>query len=240
MVLVFLGGGLLYLCLGVVMIEYDCWIMFCKFFVDLWCVCEEIVQFVVCLIVEDGLDYVGVKCKVVCQLLGDLCVVGEWLLDNDQIEEELCEYFVLFQSDMQLDELCCLCEIVFDWMCWFVEFYFYVMGVVLNGIVNVYLDIYLQVFIDNLKDVVIYLLNQNVQYDVFEMWYFVGCGDVEMFSFLWCLWCDVDVIGIYFVLYVSDDLCGVVKVDVCGCVFCVDVVVLCVFVVVGQVFFELE
>lgn len=40
--------------------------MFKCFIFDFVCVWEEIVIIVVCMIVEDGVDYVIVKCKVVC------------------------------------------------------------------------------------------------------------------------------------------------------------------------------
>ena len=118
-------------------------------------------------------------------MLGDTRVAGEWLPDNDQIEEELREYLALFQSDTQPDELRRLREIALDWMRRLAEFHPYVTGAVLNGTANAHSDIHLQAFTDNPKDVAIYLLNQNVQYDVSETRHFAGRADVETLSFLW-------------------------------------------------------
>lgn len=146
---------------------------------------EEIAQSAARLIAEDGQDYAGAKRKAARQLLGDSRVAGEWLPDNDQIEEELREYLALFQSDTQPDELRRLREIALDWMGRLAEFHPYVTGAVLNGTANAHSDIHLQAFTDNPKDVAIYLLNQNVQYDVSETRHFAGRGDVETLSFLW-------------------------------------------------------
>lgn len=146
---------------------------------------EEIAQSAARLIAEDGLDYAGAKRKAARQLLGDTRVAGEWLPDNDQIEEELREYLALFQSDTQPDELRRLREIALDWMRRLAEFHPYVTGAVLNGTANAHSDIHLQAFTDNPKDVAIYLLNQNVQYDVSETRHFAGRADVETLSFLW-------------------------------------------------------
>ncbi|HGL6861313.1 TPA: UDP-N-acetylmuramate--alanine ligase, partial [Burkholderia multivorans] len=172
---------------------------------------EEIAQSAARLIAEDGLDYAGAKRKAARQLLGDTRVAGEWLPDNDLIEEELREYLALFQSDTQPDELRRLREIALDWMRRLAEFNPYVTGAVLNGTANAHSDIHLQTFTDNPKDVAIYLLNQNVQYDVSETRHFAGRGDVETLSFLWRPRRDMDAIGIHVALYASDDLRGAVK-----------------------------
>lgn len=51
------------------------------------------------LIAEEGLDYASAKRKAARQVVGQARVAGEWLPDNDQIEEEIREYQALFQSD---------------------------------------------------------------------------------------------------------------------------------------------
>ncbi|NIF45301.1 UDP-N-acetylmuramate--alanine ligase, partial [Burkholderia sp. Tr-862] len=177
---------------------------------------EEIAQSAARLIAEDGLDYASAKRKAARQLFGDTRVAGEWLPDNDLIEEELREYLALFQSDTQPDELRRLREIALDWMRRLAEFNPYVTGAVLHGTANEHSDIHLQIFTDNPKDVAIYLLNQNVQYDVSETRHFAGRADVETLSFLWRPRRDVDAIGIHVALYASDDLRGAGKADARG------------------------
>ena len=197
-------------------IEYDCRIMSRKPLVDPRRAREEIAQSAARLIAEDGLDYASAKRKAARQLFGDTRVAGEWLPDNDLIEEELREYLALFQSDTQPDELRRLREIALDWMRRLAEFNPYVTGAVLNGTANAHSDIHLQIFTDNPKDVAIYLLNQNVQYDVSETRHFAGRADVETLSFLWRPRRDVDAIGIHVALYASDDLRGAFTADARG------------------------
>lgn len=219
---------------GPATIEYDCRIMSRKTLLDPRRVREEIAQSAARLIAEDGLDYAGAKRKAARQLLGDTRVAGEWLPDNDQIEEELREYLALFQSDTQPDELRRLREIALDWMRRLAEFHPYVTGAVLNGTANAHSDIHLQAFTDNPKDVAIYLLNQNVQYDVSETRHFAGRADVETLSFLWRPRRDVDAIGIHLALYASDDLRGAVKADARGRVARADAAALRALVEAGK------
>lgn len=143
---------------------------------------DEIALAAARLIAEDGLDYAGAKRKAARQVLGDSRIAGEWLPDNDQIEEELHEYLALFQSDTQPAELRRLRLVALAWMERLAAFNPYVAGAVLNGTANAHSDIHLQTFCDNHKDVAIYLLNQNIQYDVSETRHFAGRGDIETLS----------------------------------------------------------
>jgi hypothetical protein len=177
---------------------------------------EEIAQAAARLIAEDGRDYAGAKRKAARQLLGDTRVAGEWLPDNDLIEEELREYLALFHSDTQPAELRRLREVALDWMARLAEFNPYVTGAVLNGTANAHSDVHLQMFTDNPKEVAIYLLNENVQYDVSETRHFAGRGDVETLSFLWRGRRGAEPVGIHVSLYASDDLRGAVKADARG------------------------
>ena len=53
---------------------------------------EEIAIAAARMIAEDGLDYSTAKRKAARQVVGETKVGGEWLPDNDQIEEEIREY----------------------------------------------------------------------------------------------------------------------------------------------------
>lgn len=197
-------------------IEYDCRIMPRKPLLDPRRVREEIALAAARLIAEDGLDYASAKRKAARHLLGESRIAGEWLPDNDLIEAELHEYLALFQGDTQPAELERLRRVALDWMERLAPFSPYLAGAVLNGTANAHSDIHLQTFSDNQKEVAIYLLNQNIQYDVSETRHFAGRGDVETLSFLWRERRDSDAIGIHVALYDSDDLRGALRADARG------------------------
>ena len=180
---------------------------------------EEIAIAAARMIAEDGLDYSTAKRKAARQVVGETRVAGEWLPDNDQIEAEIREYQSLFQGDSQPALLLRLREIALDWMQRLAEFNPYLTGAVLGGTAGEHSDVHLQAFCDNPKDVAIYLLNANVQYDVSETRHFAGRGYVETLSFLWRPLNesrDADLVGIHVALYGTDDLRGAVRADARG------------------------
>lgn len=168
------------------------------------------------LIAEEGLDYSSAKRKAARQVVGQARVAGEWLPDNDQIEDEIREYQSLFQADSQPVVLRRLREIALDWMKRLAPFNPYLTGAVLNGTAGEHSDIHLQVFCDNAKEVAIYLLNANVQYDVSETRHFGGRGTVETLSFVSRATRDDDAVGVHVALYDTDDLRGAVRADARG------------------------
>ena len=89
----------------------------------------------------------------------------------------------------------------------------------LNGTAGEHSDVYLQAFCDNPKDVAIYFLNANVQYDVSETRHFAGRGYVETLSFMWRPEREAhgaDPVGVHVALYGTDDLRGAVRADARG------------------------
>src|SRR6201996_5679258 len=180
---------------------------------------EEIAIAAARMIAEDGLDYSTAKRKAARQVVGETRVSGDWLPDNDQIEEEIREYQSLFQGDTQPAVLRRLREIALDWMQRLAPFNPYLTGAVLGGTAGEHSDIHLQAFCDNPKEVAIYLLNQNLQYDVSETRHFAGRGYVETLSFLWrppSEGRDAESVGIHVALYGTDDLRGAVRADARG------------------------
>ncbi|OLL29889.1 UDP-N-acetylmuramate--alanine ligase [Burkholderia sp. SRS-W-2-2016] len=179
---------------------------------------EEIAIAAARLIAEDGLDYATAKRKAARQVVGETRVAGEWLPDNDQIEEEIREYQSLFQGDSQPALLRRLRVVAVDWMERLAPFNPYLTGAVLGGTAGEYSDVHLQVFCDNPKEVAIYLLNANIQYDVSETRHFAGRGYVETLSFLWRPPGEraADPVGIHLALYETDDLRGAVRADARG------------------------
>ena len=168
------------------------------------------------MIAEDGLDYATAKRKAARQVVGETRIDGSWLPDNDQIEEEIREYQALFQGDSQPLVLRRLREIALDWMQRLGAFNPFLTGAVLNGTAGEHSDIHLQIFCDNAKDVAIWLLNANVQYDVSETRHFAARGFVETLSFLWRPSRAEEPVGIHIALYNTDDLRGAVRADARG------------------------
>ncbi|CAB3763625.1 UDP-N-acetylmuramate--alanine ligase [Paraburkholderia humisilvae] len=180
---------------------------------------EEIAIAAARMIAEDGLDYSTAKRKAARQVVGETRVSGDWLPDNDQIEEEIREYQSLFQGDTQPAVLRRLREIALDWMQRLAPFNPYLTGAVLGGTAGEHSDIHLQAFCDNPKEVAIYLLNQNLPYDVSETRHFAGRGYVETLSFLWRPPSEgrgAESVGIHVALYGTDDLRGAVRADARG------------------------
>ena len=174
---------------------------------------EEIAIAAARMIAEDGLDYATAKRKAARQVVGETRIEGTWLPDNDQIEEEIREYQALFQSDSQPAVLRRLREIALDWMQRLEAFNPFLTGAVLNGTAGEHSDIHLQIFCDNAKDVAIWLLNANVQYDVSETRHFAARGLVETLSFMWRPSRAEEPVGIHVALYNTDDLRGAVRAD---------------------------
>ncbi|CBW73891.1 UDP-N-acetylmuramate--alanine ligase [Mycetohabitans rhizoxinica] len=176
---------------------------------------DEIAMVAARLIAEDGLDYASAKRKAARQIIGETRVAGEWLPDNDRIEEEIREYLALFHGDTQPGILRRLRKTALDWMARLAQFNPYLTGAVLNGTAGVHSDIHLQVFCDNPKEVAIHLLNAGIQYDVSETRHFAGRGAVETLSFI-ARDSDGNAVGLHVALYDTNDLRGAVRADARG------------------------
>jgi hypothetical protein len=177
---------------------------------------EEIAIAAARMIAEDGLDYATAKRKAARQVVGETRIEGTWLPDNDQIEEEIREYQALFLGESQPVVLRRLREIALEWMRRLEAFNPFLTGAVLNGTAGEHSDIHLQIFCDNAKDVVIWFLNANVQYDVSETRHFAARGYVETLSFMWQPSRAEEPVGIHVALYNTDDLRGAVRADARG------------------------
>ena len=137
------------------------------------------------MIAEDGADYASAKRKAARQILGDAKTRGEILPDNTQIEDEVRAYNELFFGDTQPARLLHLRQLAVQVMEELVRFNPYLTGAVLNGTAGEHSDIHLQLFTSSAKDVEIFLLNKNVNFEVSESNHFKGGqAMVETLSFL--------------------------------------------------------
>lgn len=158
------------------------------------------------LIAEDGADYATAKKKAAKQVLGNNKVRGEIMPDNQQIEEEVRKYNELFFGDRQPARLLHLRKLAVRLMEDLAQFSPYLTGAVLNGTAGEHSDIHLQLFPDSAKDVEIYLINKNVDFDVSESTHFKGHSEpVETVSFMW------QNEGVHLALYEMDDVRGALK-----------------------------
>jgi len=158
------------------------------------------------LIAEDGTDYGTAKRKAAKQIIGNAKIRGEIMPDNAQIEEEVRLYNALFFSKSQPARLLHLRKLALCMMEELSRFSPYLTGAVLNGTAGEHSDIHLQLFAESAKDVEIFLINKNIDFDVSEAPRFNGRADpVETVSFLW------KNEGVHLALYESDELRGAAR-----------------------------
>ena len=152
------------------------------------------------LIAEDGVDYASAKRKAAKQILGNSKIRGDVLPDNTMVEDEVRAYNALFFADTQPVRLRHLRQLALDLMSELTAFQPYLTGAVLNGTAGEHSDIHIQLFVDNTKEVAIYLLNKGVDFEFSESSHFNGRDEVEALSFLW------HNEGVHLALYDADDL----------------------------------
>ena len=167
----------------------------------------EIAALAARMIAEDGADYGSAKRKAAKQLLGDARVRGDILPDNAQVEDEVRIYNEIFFGETQPARLRQLRQTAALLMSELQAFSPHLTGAVLNGTANAQSDIHLQLFADSAKDVEIFLMNKNMQFEVSETPHFKGRGNepVETVSFMWH---DE---GVHLALYQTDDFRGALR-----------------------------
>jgi hypothetical protein len=163
------------------------------------------------MIAEDGADYGTAKRKAARQILGNNKVRGEFMPDNAQIEDEVRLYNELFFGDTQPARLLHLRKLAVRLMDDLAQFSPYLTGAVLNGTAGEHSDIHLQLFAESAKDVEIFLLNRNMDFELSEGSHFRGGSEpVETVSFMW------HGEGVHLALYETDELRGAVKANAEG------------------------
>jgi hypothetical protein len=128
----------------------------------------EIAALAARMIAEDGADYGSAKRRAAKQLLGNQKIKGDILPDNSQVESEVREYNALFFGDSQPQRLLNLRVLALELMQRLDRFNPYLVGAVLNGTASKHSDIHLHLYTDNSKEVAIFLLNLDIQYEVSE------------------------------------------------------------------------
>ena len=114
-------------------------------------------------VVEDGLDYGAAKRRAV-DALG--LPIRTPLPSNEQVEMAVREHLRLFHADTQPQELRALRRLALPWMQRLAPFRPYLSGAVWRGTATRQNDIRLELFCDDPKSAEIWLLDQNLRYDV--------------------------------------------------------------------------
>jgi hypothetical protein len=129
---------------------------------------NEIAALAARMIAEDGADYGSAKRKAAKHLLGNQKIKGDIMPDNSEIEQSVREYNALFFADTQPQRLLLLRQLAAELMQELERFNPYLVGAVLNGTAGKHSDIHLHLFADNCKDVAIFLLNKDVNFEISE------------------------------------------------------------------------
>ncbi|MDB5952681.1 MAG: hypothetical protein JWR65_4536 [Massilia sp.] len=141
------------------------------------------------MIAEDGADYAGAKRRALRLVLGNAehQPTSNLLPDNAEVEEEVRKYQALFQADSQPQKLRALRLLAVEVMRQLEQFRPYLTGAALNGTAGEHDDIHLQLFADSAKDVIMFLLDRDVTFDISETPHFKGGrhDPVETVSFHW-------------------------------------------------------
>ena len=137
------------------------------------------------LMAEDGIDDFALAKRKAAKQLG--ATDAQALPGNDEIEAELRAYLALYQADEHPQRVAELREIALDAMRALEHFSPYLTGPVLKGIAGPYAEIELQLFPDSVKEVEIFLLDRNINYETHESRRFAGdrAHAVSVLSLLW-------------------------------------------------------
>ena len=139
------------------------------------------------MIAEEGTSYDVAKRKAARLVLGNTRVTGEILPDNPTIENEVRLYNELFLADTQPARLRHLRMLSLQLMKKLEKFNPYITGAVMKGTGGEHSEIHLQLFTENVKEVEIFLLNQDINFNVSESPHFRGKSHaIETIHFLWC------------------------------------------------------
>jgi hypothetical protein len=129
---------------------------------------SEIAMAAARMIAEEGATYEMAKRKAARQILGSGRINGDFLPDNNEIEDEVRVYNALFMGDTQPARLLHLRQAALLMMRELAQFTPYVTGAVLNGTAGEHSDIHLLLFADSAKDIEIFLLNKHIEISVTE------------------------------------------------------------------------
>ena len=161
------------------------------------------------MVVEEGLEYGPAKRRAVKQLGAP---GRSELPSNDDVEDAVREYIVLFCADTQPLELLALRKLALTWMERLAEFRPFLTGAVWHGTATRLSDIYIQLFCDDSKSAEIALIDHQIDYEPRTVQGFQG-EPVEALSLSSVSRELGETIGVHLMVYDHDDLRGALKPD---------------------------
>ena len=120
------------------------------------------------LIAEDGLDYASAKRKAIEAIAGDCNGARALMPENALVESELRRWLVTFEGARHVERLRALRQLALQLMQRLGAFQPHLIGAVLNGTATEHSDIRMHLFTDSAKDVEMFLLNEGVDFEVFD------------------------------------------------------------------------
>ena len=119
------------------------------------------------LIAEDGLDYATAKQKAAASLFGTSGSARRALPDNEAVEIQLRRYLTTFVPE-HAQRLRAQRLFALQLMQRLAQFQPHLTGAVLNGTATQHSDIHLSLYVDSVKDVELFLLDQGQAFEVSE------------------------------------------------------------------------
>jgi len=133
---------------------------------------SRIAHFAARLIAEDGISDYGLAKRKAARQAG--APDSRNLPTNLEIEEALRAYQQLYHADEHPERLQELRAVALEMMQLLAGFHPHLTGAVLSGSIGRHADVHLQLFTDNLKELEIFLLNQQVPFKVREVRVWIG------------------------------------------------------------------
>ena len=133
---------------------------------------ERIAHLAARLIAQDGVSDYGLAKRKAARQAG--APDSRNLPTNVEIEEALRAYQQLYQADEHPEHLQRLRQLALEMMRLLADFEPYLTGTVLSGSAGKHADVHLQLYTDNLKDLEIFLHNQQIPFRVRETRMWVG------------------------------------------------------------------
>jgi hypothetical protein len=134
---------------------------------------------------EEGIDDFALAKRKAAKRLG--AADSEALPANDEIEAELRDYLALYQADEHPERIVELRRVALDAMLALERFHPYLTGPVLAGLAGPYAEIELQLFPESSKDVELFLLDLDLDYDATDERRYTGdrVRAVAMIALTW-------------------------------------------------------
>jgi hypothetical protein len=164
------------------------------------------------MVVEEGLEYGPAKRRAAKQLGAGARVE---LPANNELEEAVREYILLFCAETQPQELAALRRLALFWMERLQAFRPYLTGAVWQGTATRLSDVHLQLFCDDSKSAEIALIDHKIKYDVGTMNGFQGKPVDTLHISATCAELGEQV-GVHLAIFDHDDLRGALKPDARG------------------------